>query len=237
MNIFKIHRNFLLNKICIIVIFLITVLSALVNFASIFSINNEYNWFEGNLSYINYIDNLILFFKLITINLICFIWSNSFNKDIDSYHLLIVGFKHIKYKYVSSKILILIIFTFLLNFTNIFISSIIAGMCCSWYYFNKIIVDLFVVMFLISIIYGLLSAIISMLINSNYVYLISSGLLVLSEFLTESKSISSNLYLIFFPNLYELNYNFVLFSILHLVILSCLYFFFASVLYVKNVKY
>ena len=81
MNIFKIHRNFLLNKICIIDIILITVLSALVNLASIFSINNEYNWFEVNLSYINYIDNIILFFKLITINLICFIWSNSFNKD------------------------------------------------------------------------------------------------------------------------------------------------------------
>ena len=92
-------------------------------------------------------------------------------------------------------------------------------------------------MLLISIIYGLLSAIISMLINSNYVYLISSGLLVLSEFLTDSKSFVSNLYLIFFPNLYEANYKFVLFSFFHLFILSCLYFFFATVLYVKNVKY
>ena len=237
MNIIKIHRNFLLNKICVVVIFLITFLSALVNLASIFSIENEYNWFEGNLAYINYIDNIILFYKLITINLICFIWSNSFNKDTDSYHLLIVGFKQIKYRYVCSKILVLIILTFTINFTNIFLASIIAGTCSSWYYFNKIIVELFVVMLLISIIYGLLSAIISMLINSNYVYLISSGLLVLSEFLTDSKSIVSNLYLIFFPNLYEANYKFVLFSVLHLVILSCLYFFFATVLYVKNVKY
>ena len=237
MNIIKIHRNFLLNKICIIVIFLITLLSALVNLASIFSINNEYNWFEGNLAYINYIDNIILFYKLITINLICFIWSNAFNKETDSYHLLIVGFKQIKYRYVCSKILILIILTFIINFTNVFLASVIAGTCSSCYYFNKIIVELFVVMFLISIIYGLLSAIISMLINSNYVYLISSGLLVLSEFLTDSKSILSNLFLIFCPNLYEANYKFVLFSFFHLFILSCLYFFFATVLYVKNVKY
>ena len=60
-------------------------------------------------------------------------------------------------------------------------------------------------------------------INSNYVYLLSSGLFVFGEFLNESSFSFCKLYFIFFPNLYEIDYGFAFFSVFHLIILSLFY--------------
>lgn len=237
MNLIKIHRNYLLNKICIIVICIVLLLSFFANILCIISINQEYNWFEGINAYHHYIDNIVLFFKLVTINLICYLWGSAFNKDVDSYHLLINGFRNIKLKYLITKLVILLMITFLIISINVLFSAFLGVLCSNWYFSHKIIVKLFVVMYLLSIIYGIVSAVFSTLINSNYVYLLSSGLFVLGEFLNESSFSFCKLYFIFFPNLYEIDYGFAFFSVFHLIILSLFYLMLIIIIYIKNVKY
>ena len=227
----------MLNKICVSVIIIVLFISFFVNFICIISINKEYNWFEGISAYYQYIDNIVLFFKLVMINLICYLWGSAFNKDADSYHLLINGFKNIKFKYLISKLIVLLVVTFLIISISILFSSFLGILCSNWYFFHKIIVKLFVVMYLLSIIYGIMSAIFCTLINSNYVYLLSSGLFVLGEFLNESNFSSFKFYFIFCPNLYEIDNGFTFFSLFHLLILSLFYLVLIIIIYTKSTKY
>lgn len=227
----------MLNKICIIVVSIVLFLSFFANLLCIISINREYNWFEGINAYHHYIDNIVLFFKLVMINLICYLWGSAFNKDADSYHLLINGFKNIKFKYLFTKLLVLLIVTFLIIIVNVLFFSFLGVICSNWYFFHKIIVKLFVVMYLIGIIYGIMSAVFSTLINSNYVYLLSSGLFVLGEFLSESNFSFCKFYFVFCPSLYEIDYGFTFFSIFHLLILSLFYLVLITIIYMKNAKY
>ena len=65
MKFLKIHRNYLLNKISIIVIVIVNLFSILVIFAGILSIKSEYIIFENKQAVIELLDQNILFYKLL----------------------------------------------------------------------------------------------------------------------------------------------------------------------------
>ena len=105
----NIHRKYLINKISLVLFFLLIIVSFLINFASIFSINNEYNWFDKDIATSQFLETYLLFFKLVVINLNCYLFGYSFNKEQDSYHLLITGYSYLKVKYIITKLLMICI--------------------------------------------------------------------------------------------------------------------------------
>ena len=78
MKLVKLHRNFLVNKISVILMLIVIFIGLLVNIFSIYSLNHEYNWFEGYNSFLEYLASNILYYKLVMINLICFIWGSKY---------------------------------------------------------------------------------------------------------------------------------------------------------------
>ena len=134
----NIHRKYLINKISLILLLLLIIVSFLINLASIFSINNEYNWFEKDIATIEFLETYLLFFKLVVINLNCYLFGYSFNKEQDSYHLLITGYRYIKVKYIITKLLTICFIMVCVLFISIYIMLLQSIFCSNLILINKI---------------------------------------------------------------------------------------------------
>lgn len=233
MKFLKIHRNYLLNKISIIVIVIVNLFSILVIFAGILSIKDEYIIFENKQAVLELLDQNILFYKLLMLNLLNFIWGNSFSSVNDSYRDLITGYQEKALCYVISKVVFLIALTFIVIFTDIFAISFIGIICGNLYIDIKIIIELFIIFVLIGIIYGFLSATFSVMINSNLIYFLSSGIFVIGELIKES-SYELKLYYVFFPSIGSMSSMLYDFGIFHLLCLCIVYGFIFIVLYLRK---
>ncbi|MBE6131399.1 MAG: hypothetical protein E7183_06720 [Erysipelotrichaceae bacterium] len=197
-------------------------------FLSIKHLKLEYNWFEGKIAFTSYLETNLMYYKLVVINLICFIWGNSFTKNANSYHLLVTGYQGIKLKYILSKLLMLIIITISLIFISFYLMTLIGVLCCNFVSINKIIFELFINVLLICIIYGLLSSVFTILINNQYACFLSSGIFVLCELISDSFN-DIKLFYVFFPGL-SLNYD-LCFGIIHLLFISIIYVFLVVLVY------
>ena len=223
MRLIKLHRNFLINKISAILIAIVIIIGLLINIIGIITLNKEYNWFECNISFIEYLNTNILYYKLVVINLITYIWGSSFLKHSDSYHLLITGYKNIKFKYIISKMIILVLITIAIILCNAYLMSLIAVTCGNFNYSFKIIIEVFINLLLICLIYGLLSSAFSMLFNHQYSFFIAVGLFVLGELIKDGGN-EVEVFFVFFPiinNVMEESFNF---GVFHLIILFIIYF-------------
>ena len=225
MSFFKLHRNYLLNKFNILIIIFITFINILVMLAGILSIRQEYSIFDYEQAEFEYIELFCLYYKLVMINLFCYLWGNAFSDKTDSYKYLVTGFAQKRIKYLSSKIIFLIVLTKVLVFINLFIVTLLGILCGKMYLNYQIIIELLIKLVFISVIYGLLSAIFSMFINSNLVYFISSGLFVFGELIKENSN--NNLYYVFFPMLDNI-------FISHLVCLFIIYLFLLIIRYLTK---
>lgn len=212
----------MINKINILLFCFIILIGVLITILSINRINKEYNWFEGNLALISYLETILMYYKLVVINLVCYIWGNAFTIEFDSYHLLITGYKNIKTKYVLSKVLVLSIITFTIVFINFYLMSLISGLCCKLIVFSKIFIELFIKVLLICVIYGLLSAFFTIIINNNYACFLASGFFVLCELISDNFD-TIKLFYVFFPGLSQ-NYE-LCFGLFHLLLISIIYVF------------
>ena len=77
MSYLKLHRNYLLNKFNVLIISFITFIGVLVMLAGILSIRQEYNIFDYVQASIEYIELFCLYYKLVMINLFCYLWGNA----------------------------------------------------------------------------------------------------------------------------------------------------------------
>lgn len=225
MSFLKLHRNYLLNKFNILIIVFITFINILVMLAGILSIRQEYSIFDYEQAEFEYIELFCLYYKLVMINLFCYLWGNAFSDKTDSYKYLVTGFTQKRIKYLCSKIIFLIFLTKVLVFINLFIVTLLGILCGKMYLNYQIIIELLIKLVFISVIYGLLSAIFSMFINSNLVYFISSGLFVFGELIKENSN--NNLYYVFFPMLDNI-------LISHLVCLFIIYLFLLIISYLTK---
>lgn len=200
MKMFRIHRKYLINKINVLLLEFVALIGIIINYLCIKRINSEYNWFDGSIAVIEYLEVFLMYYKLIVINLICFLWGSFFTKSNNSYHLLITGYKQLKLRFILTKLSVLLIITIFVVFVNFYFMSLIGVLCCNFISIDKIIIELLLKVLLICIIYGLLSTIFSILINSNYACFISVGLFVLCELLSDNFA-NMRAYYVFFPGL------------------------------------
>ena len=186
--------------------------------AGILSIRQEYSIFNYEQAEFEYIELFCLYYKLVMINLFCYLWGNAFSDKTDSYKYLVTGFAQKRIKYLSSKIIFLIVLTKVLVFINLFIVTLLGILCGKMYLNHQIIIELLIKLVFISVIYGLLSAIFSMFINSNLVYFISSGLFVFGELALillykymNTENLKSRILMLFFMMICAGGYIFILY--------------------------
>ena len=223
MKLLKLHRNFLINKISVILLIGIILIGNLVNIFSIISLNNEYNWFDGKIIFIEYLNLNVLYYKLVVVNLICYIWGNFFIKSQNSYYSLITGYKTLKFKFIITKLFLLILFTFLIVTINIYLMSLIGITCPKLFYSHQIIIELYINMLFICLIFGLLSSLFAMILNHQYAYFLSVAIFVFGELIKDGTN-GSKLYFVFFPSINNIDVSSFNFGIIHLLILFIIYF-------------
>lgn len=211
----------MINKISLILLLLLIIVSFLINLASIFSINNEYNWFEKDIATIEFLETYLLFFKLVVINLNCYLFGYSFNKEQDNYHLLITGYRYIKVKYIITKLLTICFIMVCVLFISIYIMLLQSIFCSNLILINKNSFELFINLVLICLIYGSLSCVFSMIFNNNYAYFLGSMLFVIGELIKDNKIV--HFYFVFFPSVSISSLDSGNFGIIHLSLLFIIY--------------
>lgn len=229
----NIHWNYLFNKINVTIIVILELVGVMIALVGINEINSEYNGYVREQSIIIYLDYYKLYYKLIIVLFSCYLWGSSFTKENDSYHLLVTDYYHKRLLYVVSKILILMVVSFLIIYLLFFNYAIVGIICSNWFEVSKKVLELFVSSYLIVIIYGLLAAILVRIIPSDYAYMLSLMAFVFGEIIKEDYVESSfNLYYFICPIILEANVT--VYGILHLICLCLIYLFWLIFLFVKN---
>ncbi len=229
----NIHRNYLFNKINVIIIILLEIVGLIVAVIGINEINHEYNQYDTDQAINLYLDYFKLYYKLIIILFNCYLWGSSFTKEKDSYHLLIDNYYQKRLKYIITKILILLVVSFILIYC-LFISYALIGIFCSnWFEVTKKCLELFVSSYLIVVIYGLLAAIFVKIIPSDYAYMLSLMVFVFGEIIKEDYLDNSfNWYYFICPII--LDQKVLIYSNLHLICLCFIYLLILVFLFVKK---
>ena len=237
MKIYKLHRKYLFSKINVIIT------SILIIIIIIFSVSIIEPFKDSSIRWMNrfYITNnfeqaYLTFVKFIIIFYSCYLFSSCFSKNNDNYYIILIN-NISKSKYLISKIftiemklleiLVMILFNYIL----------INYLFNQWYIIEISFFKCFGIIYILSIIYGLLSLILIKIINIIYSSIISLGFYLISEILIDYEISSKIISIIqlFFPTTYLKDNNlFLKYGILHLISLIVLYFLVAYLLYLKK---
>ncbi len=215
MKILKIHKEYYINFINLILISLL-VISAI--FIFIFNLSNNNNYFERIDNKNSYLETLILYFKLILVIIFCFIGGNFFSFNNDSYHLLIPNYYQKKTKYFFTKYLVCIALPIIVCFLIFFSFSLIAVTGSNWYMIDKRMLKLFLSLIFMVIIYLNYAVTFTLLINSIFSCFIPGLIYVLMQILSEYNSLDkvTKILELFFP-LIKLDYiNYSRYGLIHL---------------------
>ena len=236
MNLMRLHRNYLFNKINIIIIGIVILISMFLSFILVkpFETNIE-KWNERLISMQSYEQSYLLFVKILMVLLSSYLFGIYFSKQGDDYSLVLTC-KVSKNKYLISKILTISLTIFFILFVIILCHLFIGTVFNKWYIFNLNIITHYFEIYLISMTYGILSLISIRLLKSLYAVIIPFSLYILSEVLVDYNMSSKLVKFIemFFPTTHLANGNIVLlYGIIHLIILNIFYFIISYFVYIK----
>lgn len=236
MNLMRLHKNYLFNKINVIIIGIVIMVSIFLSFVLVkpFETNID-KWNERLISMQSYEQSYLLFVKILMVLLSSYLFGIYFSKQGDDYSLVLTC-KVSKNKYLISKILTISLTIFFILFVIILCHLFIGTVFNRWYILNLNIFTHYFEIYLISMIYGILSLISIRLLKSLYAVIIPFSLYILSEVLVDYNTSSEIVKIIgmFFPTTHLSNGNIVLlYGILHLLILNFLYFLISYFVYIK----
>ena len=229
----RIHLGYFFNFINSLLIAGIVLSSSIIFYINIKTNAGHGNFFLRTDLYQSYLETLVLYTKLVLVMIFSFIFGSFFNKNNDAYHYLMPNYHHNKIHYFFTKMLLLIILL-LVSVIIIFICFSVVGLFwSSWYDNNKGIIYLFVNLFLVLLVYGLLAVIFSILIPSIYSFFIPGFIFVLVEMLRDGNNFVHYLELIL-PNI-SLEYaHYSYYGIIHLIILVIIYLSVAGIIYYRK---
>ena len=236
MNLMRLHKNYLFNKINIIIIGIVILISMFLSFVLVkpFETNIE-KWNERLISMQSYEQSYLLFVKILMVLLSSYLFGIYFSKQGDDYSLVLTC-KVSKNKYLISKILTISLTIFFILFIVILCHLFIGTVFNRWYILNLNVITHYFEIYLISMTYGILSLISIRLLKSLYAVIIPFSLYILSEVLVDYSTTSKLVKIVemFFPTTHLSNGNIVLlYGIVHLVILNIFYFIISYFVYIK----
>lgn len=236
MNLMRLHKNYLFNKINIIIIGIVILISIFLSFVLVkpFETNID-KWNERLISMQSYEQSYLLFVKILMVLLSSYLFGIYFSKQGDDYSLVLTC-KVSKNKYLISKILTISLTIFFILFVIILFHLFIGTVFNRWYILNLNIITHYFEIYLISMTYGILSLISIRLLKSLYAVIIPFSLYILSEVLVDYNMSSKLVKFIemFFPTTHLTNGNIVLlYGIIHLIILNIFYFIISYFVYIK----
>lgn len=232
----KLHSIHLFNIVNLIILLVLLLFSIISGYLSLTDLMIDNAWFYKNNNYSDFIGSNLIFFKLIMINIVCYIWGNAFTKNQDSYHLIIKDFYKHKVLYFLAKILLLSIISIGIIYLS-FIATSLIGICfTNWYEINTYTITIYSSIILVSLIYGLISVIFTLLIPSNFSFFISPLIFVMGELLFDYNSTGSyvKVFELLFPSVYEYIPNGSVYGIVHLISILFIYLLISLLIYLRK---
>lgn len=242
MKYFKIHQKYLINKVNIIVISLLIVLFCVLALISIKDFTIAKNFFYSDNIIKDLLDNILIYTKIVLIPFICFFFGNSFTKDQDDYHVLFPSYYKHKKRYYISKLLLLAFVCFIIEYISFFIFSISSSLSSSWYTTSNSLREFYFNVYLVCIVYGLISIICSICIPSTLSSFLPIGLYIIGEIIKDIP-LFNNLYTYYYLliptiemplSLSVSNVMFTYYGELHLLLIILLYGVISLILFEKR---
>ena len=136
MNLMRLHKNYLFNKINIIIIGIVILISIFLSFVLVkpFETNID-KWNERLISMQSYEQSYLLFVKILMVLLSSYLFGIYFSKQGDDYSLVLTC-KVSKNKYLISKILTISLTIFFILFVIILFHLFIGTVFNRWYILN-----------------------------------------------------------------------------------------------------
>ncbi len=236
MNLVKLHRNYLLSRINIIIIGFVILMTVILSFILIKPFMSSLDkWSSSLVSIQNYEQNYIMFIKILMVLLSSYLFGIYFSNIGDNYSKLLIC-SISKSKYLISKI-ITILLTLFFIISLLAISHLLIGIIFhKWYFVSYSVIKQFGYIYLISISYGFLSIIFIRLFKSIYSVMLPFCIYLITEVFADY-GINNNVVRIiglFLPTTYLDNGNIVLlYGVIHLILINCFYFIISYLVYIK----
>lgn len=239
----KLHRKYLFNKINVIIISIVIFLFILIAFVVISPFtNSEKAWMMREVFASNYEEVYLMFTKVITVLLSCYLFTTYFSKHFDEYKYLLLT-KVTKNKYYITKSITLMLMLTLIMGILMLTYLLIGSLLTDWFVVEGIIIFKFLNILLIDMVYGLLSLIIVLIFKNIYTIVLSFSIYFLSEILLDYNKSNNIVKLgtLFFPNIdFNSNYvltfneNYFVISFVSLIILIIMYYLISYFIYNYN---
>lgn len=232
----KLHQKYLFNKVNLIIILFVMILSIVLGVILINPVmSDNIEWMYRDALKSNFEQSYLVFLKIIMILISSYLYCLYFSNIGDNYSIILIC-KTSKEKYFITKVFVinLMLLLFVIIF---FVNYILIGFAFSkWFVVDYQMVKSFLMIFVISICYGYLSVIFIKILNSLYVVLIPFGLYLVSEIIIDFVNTSNIVRIIemFLPTTLVINDRVdLVYGIFHLIFLSVLYFVFSFITYIK----
>lgn len=236
MNLLRLHGNYLLNKINIIIIGIVIFIGSMLALILIKPFETETSrWITRLISVQNYEQSFIIFVKILMVLLSSYLFGIYFSKSGDDYCTLLTGSIN-KNKYTISKIITISLTIFFVLFSIVFFHILIGTVFNKWYVASIDIIKHYLEIYMISLSYGFLSIIFIRLFKSIYAAMLPFCLYLVSEVLVDfgTNNIIVRIVGLFFPTTFLNDGNIVLlYGMIHLLIINLLYMLVSYFIYIN----
>ena len=236
MNLMRLHKNYLFNKVNIIIIGIVLLIAIFLSFILINPFESNIDkWNDRLISSQSYEQSYLLFVKILMVLLSSYLFGIYFSKVGDDYSIVLTCNVN-KNKYLISKVLTISLTIFIILFLIMLCHMFIGVVFNKWYILESSVINRYLEIYLICMIYGMQSIISIRLLKSLYAVMIPFAMYILSEVLVDYNSTSKivNIVEMFFPTTHLANGNIVLFyGMIHLVVLNIFYFIISYFVYIK----
>ncbi len=206
----ELHRKYILNRINMIIIgTIVFVITLILLFSIKIGWSTEVRWLNRDTCINNYLQNMVFTTKLIGIIFSCYLMGNAFNRYSDGYAVLFLRQQKERIKYYFCKLMALFLVNSLVIMLFMIIGTFILYLMGNWFNDYLMILRIGFNLLTITTIYGLLSIIISLILKSNFSFIVPFvlflGMEVLADMIGETTIYNS--LKIFFPtfNFYSEN--------------------------------
>lgn len=231
MKLIKLHYKYLFSKFNILTITII-ILIITGGFLLIINPFSKKQVLEIALSQQIYFQDAFLLLKLALTILFSLIISNSFLLKNDNYNTLYLSYEPNRLKYFTLKVVSLKSVCLLIGLFVLVLYHLIGYTFTSWFTFSFNQSYAFIIIIIISLIYGSFASILSLWWDNVFCIIIPFLLLLIGDIISDGKSNIIQKYYLLFPNIILDDNDFYLgYGIIHLIFLVIIYFFISLIIY------
>lgn len=212
----KFHLVYFLNRMVVLTAVAVSIFTLIV-FVTIAIINKNNNYYNDV-----YFDSTLLFLKIITISLACFLFGESFWIDKDQYRFFLIDSRKKRFIYILTKILTIMFVLLIFYLIDVMFLLGVGILFKNDFSVNINQINSYMWVYCIGILYGMYSSLLTIIIQNSFMMMIPFLLFLTMEGLTSFNNESLvSITSILLPNIHNDKGIYLLpYGIVHILVLS-----------------